>query len=88
MSENRGSSPISAEDNSRRMRLGVSSVFWELFSPKVLFITLPISIFLVVMGFAYRAYQQERLPFPYFQGTPEKIVGVAGLYQLPRGGFL
>jgi len=87
MSENRGLSPIS-EDDRRKMRLGVSSVFWELFSPKVLFITLPISIFLVIMSFAYRAYQQERLPFPYFQGKPEKIVGVAGLYQLPRGRLL
>lgn len=70
------------------MRLDVSSVFWELFGPKVLFFTLPISIFLVVIGLAYKAYQQERLPSPYFNGMPVKITGVAGLYQLPRGRLL
>ncbi len=76
------------EDNNGTMSLRGSSVLRELFSKKALLIAVSTSVFLVFVAFVYRAHQQERLPTPYFQGTPEKLAGVAELHQLPRGRVL
>ncbi|MCL4679892.1 MAG: hypothetical protein KJZ92_01365 [Rhodocyclaceae bacterium] len=66
--------------------LSVPFVLKDLFSNKILFVTVPLAVFCGVFGLFFKLYQESILPTPYFSSTPTKVRGSAQLWIPPRSG--